>query len=138
MVHASMLVITTDSEHLTYGRFSQGETICFGSWKFIANCFDILSLYPMGNDSSIVFVGTACSRSLSMHPIIENPTDEFYTTPGREGSSDFPIFQRHSIGTMSIPITTTPWPEDASTPQTIATVLPRAIVPQPNTSLSHE
>jgi hypothetical protein len=39
MVHSSTLTITTDSERLTCGGFSLGETIHFGSLEFIANCF---------------------------------------------------------------------------------------------------
>jgi hypothetical protein len=56
MVHSSTLTITTDSERLTCGDFSLGETIHFGSLEFIANCFGGLSLSPKGSDSGAIFV----------------------------------------------------------------------------------
>jgi hypothetical protein len=116
MVHSSMLIVTTDGEHLSYSGFSLGETDRFGILEFIADCFDILSLSPMGNDSSIIFVGMARSGLLSLRPIIKDFPDEFYTVPNGEGRSDFPISRRRSMGTLPVPIMTTPWPEDAPTP----------------------
>jgi hypothetical protein len=129
MVHSSMLAITTDGEHLTCGGFSIGETVCFGNLEFITNCFGSRSLPLKGNDSGTVFVGTACSGSPSWHAILEDSTDEFYTASSREGSSSFPISWRRSMVTPPVPITTTQRLEDAPTPQTIATVLLRTIVP---------
>jgi hypothetical protein len=58
MVHSSTLAITTDSERLTCGGFSLGETIHFRSLEFIANCFGGLSLSPKRSNSSAIFVGT--------------------------------------------------------------------------------
>jgi hypothetical protein len=46
MVHSSALTVTTDGDHLIYGGFSLGETICFGSLVFITDCFNNLSLSP--------------------------------------------------------------------------------------------
>jgi hypothetical protein len=47
-VHSSTVVVTPDDKHLTCGGFSLSENVCFGSLEFIADCFDNLSLSPMG------------------------------------------------------------------------------------------
>jgi hypothetical protein len=122
MVHSSTLVITADGKHLTCIGFSLGKTVHFGSLEFITDCFGSLSLSPKGNDPVAIFVGTACIELPSLRTILEDSTDEFYTTSSREGSSDFPISWRRNMVTPHVPIMTTPRPEDASAPQTIATV----------------
>jgi hypothetical protein len=122
MVHSSMLIITTDGEHLTCNGFSLGETIRFGGLDFITDCFSSLSLSPKGNNSCVIFIRMARSGSPSLRSILEDSTNEFYTASSREGSSGFPISQRHSLGTPPAPIETTPWPKDAQTPQTMAIV----------------
>jgi hypothetical protein len=91
MIHSSTLAITTNSEHLTYSVFSLGETIHFGSFEFIANCFSSLSLSPKGNDSGAVFMGMTHSGSPSLHTILEDSTDKFYMTSSGEGSFGFPL-----------------------------------------------
>jgi hypothetical protein len=48
MVHSSMLIVAIDGERLTYGGFSLGETIFFGSLEFIADCFVGLTLSHRG------------------------------------------------------------------------------------------
>jgi hypothetical protein len=58
MVHSSTLASTTDSEHLTYGGFSLGETVRFESLEFITDCFGSPSLSTKGSDSGAVFIGT--------------------------------------------------------------------------------
>jgi hypothetical protein len=123
MVYPSMLVVTTDGEHLTCGGFSLGEIVCFGSLEFIADCFDSLSLSPNGNDSSIVFMEMSHTGSPPLCTILEDSIDEFYTTSSGEGSSGFPISRRRNMVTPHVPITTTLWPEDTPASQTIATVL---------------
>jgi hypothetical protein len=119
VVDSSMLTVTTDNERLTYGGFSLGKTIHFGSLEFIVDYFGTLSLSPKGNDSSVHFVRTTRNRSPSLRTILE----EFYTTSSGEGSSGFPISWRRSMETPPAPITTTPWPEDAMTSQTMMTVV---------------
>jgi hypothetical protein len=115
MVHSSMLAITTDSELLTYGGFSLNETVHFGSLEFM---------------------GTAHNRSPSLHPILEDSSDEFNMTSSGEGSSYFPTSQRHSMGMPPAPIITTPWSEDVLAPQTMAMDPPRTIVLWPGTEQS--
>jgi hypothetical protein len=133
-----MLAITTDGKHLTCGGFSLGETVCFGSLDFIADYFSSLNLSPKGSDSGTIFMGMVHSGSPSLHTILEDSADEFYSTSSGEGSSGFPICRRHSMGTLPTPLTTTPRPEDASTPQTMATNLPWTIVLWPDTELPFE
>jgi hypothetical protein len=123
MVHSSILVITTDSKHLTYGVFSLGETVHFESLEFIADCFDNMSLSTKGSESSAVFIGTTSSGSPPLCTILKGSTNEFYTASSGEGSSGLPISRRRSMGTPPAPIATAPWSKDAPTPQTMMTVL---------------
>jgi hypothetical protein len=138
MVHTSTLAVITDGKCLTYGGLSLGETVCFRSLKFIADYFGSLSLSPKGNDSGTVFVGMIHVGSPSLQTILENSTNEFYTTSSGEGSSGFPISQRSSMGTPPPPIATIPWPEDALTSQTMMMVPLRTIAPRPDTELPPE
>jgi hypothetical protein len=103
-----MLDVTTDGEHLTCGGFSLGETIHYGRLELLADYFSSLSISPMGNDSGVIFMGTASSSSMSLCTILENSANEFYTTPSREGSSGLHISQRHNMGTPPILVVTTP------------------------------
>jgi hypothetical protein len=138
IVRSSTLIITTNSKYPTCGGFSLGETVHFGSLKFIVDYFGSLSLSPMGSDSSTVFIGTTCNGSPSLRTIDEDSTDEFYTTSSEEGSSGLPISWRRNMGTPLAPIATTPRQEDAQTPQTMMMVPPWTIVPRPDTGLPLE
>jgi hypothetical protein len=116
MAHSSPLAATTDGECLTCGGISLSETIRFRSLEFITNYFSNLSLSPKGSDSGVVFVGMAHIWSPSLHTVLEDSTNEFYTASNGEGSSSFPISQRHSMRMLPAPITTTPWLEDPPAP----------------------
>jgi hypothetical protein len=112
MVLSSPLAIATDSECLTCGDFSLGETVRLGSFEFITDCFDGLSLSPKRKDSSATFMGSTRSGSLSPWAMIEDSTKEFYTASSGEGSSGLPFPQRHDTGAPPAPIVTTPWLKD--------------------------
>jgi hypothetical protein len=128
MVHSSTLVVTTNGEHLTCGGFSLGETVCFGILEFIAVCFGSLSHSPEENDSVTVSVGMARSGSSLLHTILKDSIDKFYIASSGEGSSGFLVSWRHNMMTPPVPITTTPSPDDAPIPSTIATVPLQTIV----------
>jgi hypothetical protein len=59
MVPSSALIVATDGECLSCGDFSLGETICFGSLEFITDRFSGLSLFPMGDGSDTIIMGSA-------------------------------------------------------------------------------
>jgi hypothetical protein len=90
MIHSSTLNVTTDRERLTCGGCSLSATICFGSLEFIADCFSSLTLSP-GGDSSAIFMGMTCNRSLSLQAMIEDSLDKFYMASSGEGSLGLPI-----------------------------------------------
>jgi hypothetical protein len=138
MVDSSMLAVTTDSERLTCGGFYLGETICFGSLEFIIDCFGSLSFSRKGSDSCTIFVGTTCSRSPSLHAMIEDSTNEFYMTSSREGSSGLLPSWRRSMRALPAPITTTAWPKDALTTQTMMMVPPWTLALRLDTGLPLE
>jgi hypothetical protein len=56
MVPSSALAITIDEEHLTYGGFSLGETICLGNFESITDYFDGLSHCPRRSNSGAAFM----------------------------------------------------------------------------------
>jgi hypothetical protein len=76
MVHSSKLVVITDGEHLTSVSFTHGETICFGSLEFSAECFGNLSLSDEGKVSCVVIMWMVHSRLQSLHTILEDSVDE--------------------------------------------------------------
>jgi hypothetical protein len=51
MVASSALTIATDSERLSCGSFCLSKSICFGSFKFIADYFSGLTFSPSGDVS---------------------------------------------------------------------------------------
>jgi hypothetical protein len=95
MVHSSALAVSIDNAHLSCGGFSQGETICFVSLEFIADCFSGLSLSPRRNDSGAAFM-------------VQDSTKEFCTSSSKEGASGHPSSRRHDTGAPPAPVATTP------------------------------
>jgi hypothetical protein len=138
MVHTSTLIVVTDGERLMCDVFSLGKTVRFGSLKFIVDCFNSLSLSPMGSDWDAIFVGMTSSGSSSLRAMIKDSTNEFYTASSGEGSSGHPISQAHIIVALPAPIATTPWPEDAPATKTMTHVLPRTLAPRQDTGLPPE
>jgi hypothetical protein len=58
MVPSSMLTVAADGERLMCGSFSLGENVHLGSFQFISDYFDGLSLSPRRGDSGAVFMGS--------------------------------------------------------------------------------
>jgi hypothetical protein len=135
MVRSSALAITTDIECLTCNGFSLGETFCFGSLEFMADCFGGLSLSPKGSDPGAIIMGTTHSGSPSLRAMIEDSTIEFYMTSSREGSSSLPASLRHSMGAPHNPIATIPKLEDTPATQTMTIVQPWRLALQSHTGL---
>jgi hypothetical protein len=115
IAYSPKLTFVADGNNQTGIGLTLGETICFGSLEFTADCFSNLSLSPEGNHSGAVFVGMVHSGSPSMHTVLEESFDE-----GDIASVG---------GGVTIPITTTPSLENTPALLTIPTVQQRTIAP---------
>jgi hypothetical protein len=78
MVHSSTLTVTIDGEDLTYGGFSLGKTIRFGSLEFIVDFFDSQGLSPKGSNLSAIFMGVTHRGSPSLHTILKDSNKVWY------------------------------------------------------------
>jgi hypothetical protein len=88
MVPSFVLVVVADGEHLTCGGFSLGKTIHLGSFKFITDYFDGLSLSPRRGDSGATFMGsTRNGTSSPWLAMTENSAEEFLTASSGEGGA---------------------------------------------------
>jgi hypothetical protein len=61
MVPSSTIAVATDSEHLTCGGFSLGKIVHLGKFKFIADYFGGLSLFPRRSNKGTTFMGATHS-----------------------------------------------------------------------------
>jgi hypothetical protein len=139
MVPSSGLTIAIDSDHLTYGGFSLSETILLGSFEFITDYFNGLSLSPRRGNSGPAFMGPTRSRTPSSRwAMIEDSTEEFLTVPSGEGGSDLPSHRRCNMGAPPTPVATTPWMKNAPATQAITMVPPQTVALQPDVSLPFE
>jgi hypothetical protein len=66
MVPSSAINITIDGGSLMCDGFSLGETVRLGSFEFIVDYFDGLSLSPRRGDSSAAFMGSTCHGTPSL------------------------------------------------------------------------
>jgi hypothetical protein len=87
MVPSSALTTFTDGERLMCDGFSLDETVYFGSFEFIVDCFGGLSLSPRRNNSGATIMGSTHSRSPSPRwAMIEDSTEEFHMVSSGEGA----------------------------------------------------
>jgi hypothetical protein len=70
--------------------------------------------------------------------MIEDSINEFYMASSGEETSGIPAPRRHSTGPPPAPIATTLWLEDTPAIQTMTTVQPRMLTPQPDIVLPSE
>jgi hypothetical protein len=84
--------------------------------EFITDHFDNLSFSLERNDSSVVFVGMAHSKSPSLHAVITETTGEDDLSSRGGGSSGFPISHGCNMVTPAVPIATTPLLEGTLVP----------------------
>jgi hypothetical protein len=113
MVSSSATTITDNSERLTYGGFSLGETICLRNFEFITDYFSGLSLSPKRGDSGTAFMDSTCSETPSLRQaMIEDSVEEFLMASSGEGGFGLPSPKRHDTGALPAPFTTTPWLKD--------------------------
>jgi hypothetical protein len=86
MVPPSVITIAANDECLMCSGFSLGETVHFGSFKFIADHFNGLKLSPRRGDSGAAFMGSTHSGTPSLcQAMIEDSAKEFHMASGGEG-----------------------------------------------------
>jgi hypothetical protein len=71
MVYSLKLTFIANRNNLTDVGLVPGETICFSSLEFTANCFGHLNLSLEGDDLGFIFIGMMHSGSPSLHTILE-------------------------------------------------------------------
>jgi hypothetical protein len=135
MVYSPKLTFVANENNMTDIEFTLGETICFGSLEFTTDCFSNLSLSPKGNGSSVVFVGMVHNNSPSLHKVLEESSDEGDTTSGGGGALDYLALEGCNVVTPTVPITTTPPPENTLALLTTPTVPLWTAALQPGTGL---
>jgi hypothetical protein len=135
MVHSPKLTIVKGSNHHASIGFTLGKAIRFGSSKLIADRFSNLSLSPMGNDSSTVFMGMDHNGMPSLHTILEESFEEDDTTSSERGNSGFPISRGRNVVILTIPIKTTPPSKSTLAPLTILMVPLWTAILQPDIGL---
>jgi hypothetical protein len=105
-----MLSFSTDGESLMCGGFFLGEGVRIGSFEFIADYFNNLSLSPRRGDLGTAFMGSTRSGPPSLRrAMIEDSIEEFHTTSSGEGSSGLTFPKRLSAGASPTPVTTLLW-----------------------------
>jgi hypothetical protein len=112
-------------------KLTQDKAIHFEDIEFIADRTDNLSLSPEGPDSGVVVEGMACSGSPSLHAILEESPNEDDSASSEGKSSGYPLPKVCNAVISTNPITTTPPPEQALTPQTIPARPHRIATPTP-------
>jgi hypothetical protein len=119
-------IITVDGECLSCGGFSHGETIHFGSLESNTDCFDGLSLSPMGDGSDAIIIGSAHGGLLSpLRAMTGDFAEDFDTALNGEGRIDLPSPRKRGTGASPVHTTTTSWPESTLIAQAMTTILPR-------------
>jgi hypothetical protein len=92
MVPSSVLTIVVDSERLSSDVFSFGETIHFGSLKFITDRFGGLSISSIGDSLGVTIMGSTHGRTPSLLPAMtEDSVMKFHTASDGEGTIDLPF-----------------------------------------------
>jgi hypothetical protein len=139
MVPSFALTIASDSERLTRGGFSLGQTICLGSFEFTADYFGGLSLSPRRGNSGAAFMGSTHSGTPSpWWAMIEESTEGILMTSSVERGSGLPSPRGHDTGALPAPVGTTPWMENTPATQDMTMVPPRTVVQRPDTGLPFE
>jgi hypothetical protein len=88
----------------TCGGFSLGETIHHGSFEFIINYFDGLSLTPRRGDSGAAFMGSTHSGRRSLQWVmIEDSAEEFLTASSGERALPSPLKGGAARGLCPLP-----------------------------------
>jgi hypothetical protein len=139
MVSSPSITATANSELLTCGRFSLGETIHLGNFEFITDYLSGLSLSPRRGDKGAAFMGSTHSRASTMlQAKVEDSTEEFLTSSSGEGSFGLPSPRRSSAGALLTPVTTTPRKENTLAIQATMMFPPRTVAPRQETSFLFE
>jgi hypothetical protein len=123
MVPSSVLTVATDSQHLSCGGFSLGETIHFGSLEFIINCFGGLSLSPMGDGSDAIVMGSTRGGPTSpLRAMMGDSVAEFHMALDGEGRIDLLSTRMYGMGASLAPATTISRLESTPTARALMTI----------------
>jgi hypothetical protein len=90
MVYSPKLTFVANGNNSTGVGLTLGKTIRFGSLEFTADRFSNLSLYPVGNDLGVIFVGMVHSGPPFVHTMHKESSNKGDTTLGGVGSSRLP------------------------------------------------
>jgi hypothetical protein len=135
MVHSSALAISAEGEHLTCSGFSLDETVCLGSFEFIADYYGTLSLSPRRNDPSASFIVSIRNAPLSLClAMIEDSNEEFHAASSGEAGSNLPSHRRHDTRAPPTPIMIQPRLVDNPATLDVATIPPWLLASRPDTS----
>jgi hypothetical protein len=114
MVPSSVITVSADSECLTCGGLSLGETVHLVNFEFITDYFGSLSLSPRRGNAVAAFMGSTQSGAPTpRRAMIEDSAEEFLMASSGEGSFSLPSPRRCGIGASLAPVITTPRMENA-------------------------
>jgi hypothetical protein len=130
MVYSLILSFIANDNNPTGIGLTPRETIRFGNLEFIIDRLGRLSLSPVEGDSGAIFVGMVHNGSPSLHTALKDSSEEGGTTSGIGGSPGYPSSRGCNVAIPTVPITTTPVPENTPTLLTILTVMVWTVAPQ--------
>jgi hypothetical protein len=139
MVPSSTITVAADAECLSSNGFYLGETIHFGSLKFITDCFGSLNLSPRKDGLDAAAMGSTHSGPLSrLWDMTRDSIKEFHMASDGEGGLGLPSARTHGMGASPTPATAKLWSENTPTTEVMTTTPLRLVAPPLGTDLPFE